>query len=183
MLHCLPSSAKDESPCSVSRAHSGMVTSVDAICLEGISLVVSGGTDYAVVVYRVVNQSLAVLWRDDTQGSIVTGVLFGVGIGTGTLYVTNQSGIVQIWDVVKIAKIGEIQHHTSRIVGVCQSQDGRFVVTAATDRKVLVYDVSKGMKCVNRIESDDVPSTVAFFDGKVVCGYCSGDIRLWRVHE
>ena len=167
----------------MSRAHSGIVTSVDAICLEGVSFVVSGGTDYAVVLYRVENQSLVVLWRDDSLQSIVTGVLFGVGIAIGTLYVTSQSGVVQIWDVLKLTKIGEIQHHLSKIVGVCQSQDGRFVVTAATDRKVLVYDVSQGMKCVKRIESDDVPSTVAFLDGKVVCGYCSGDIRLWRIHK
>ena len=183
MLHSVPQSDfKTESPCHVSRMHEGMVTSVDAACFDGVSLVISGGSDHSVILYRLEKASLQCQWRvREAHQSVVTGVMLGVGMGIGMAYSVGRDGVLMVWNGENGEIVGTLRHHQAKIVGLCQSPDGRFVATAAADRSLFVYDMSKRMKCVERIETEEEPSALSFMNGSIVCGFVSGNVKLWSV--
>lgn len=183
MLHWLPRGDREsEAPCHESRVHEGVVTAVDAACFEGVSLVVSGGSDHAVVLYRLERAALVRQWRArEAHEAVVTGVMLGVGMGVGTVYSVGRDGVLVVRSVESGEVLGRLRHHAAKIVGLCQSPDGRFVATAAADRSVLVYDVSREMTCVERIETEEEPSALSFVNGSIVCGFVSGTVKLWSV--
>ena len=183
MLHCVPrGDRKTEAPCHVSRLHEGIVTSVDAACFEGVSLVISGGSDHSVILYKLEKASLRCQWTaKEAHESVVTGVILGVGMGMGMAYSVGRDGVLVVWNEENGEVVGRLRHHRAKIAGLCQSPDGRFVATAAADRSVFVYDVSKKMKCVERIETEEEPSALSFLNGSIVCGFVSGNVKLWSV--
>ena len=112
---------------------------------------------------------------------MVTGVMLGVGMGMGMAYSVGRDGVLVVWSGENGEVVGRLRHHRAKIAGLCQSPDGRFVATAAADRSVFVYDVSKRMKCVERIETEEEPSALSFVNGSIVCGFVSGNVKLWSV--
>lgn len=142
----------------------------------------SGGNDYAITVYSVKDTSLHPFWEIlNAHNSIVTSVLFGSGMGTGMLYSGGMDCSVKVWNVLAKELVGELRYHSSKVVSLCQSSDGRYLVSASANRVVFVYDISKNFEVVCRLETKEEPACMTFHHASLVIGMKAGGCQLWSI--
>lgn len=182
-MHCLPAASAEVKPSSALSCHKGVVTTVDlsANC-NGHFFVASGGSDYSLVVYRVSGNALKVHWRQEhAHASVVTRVLFGVGMASGVVYSGAKDRVIHLWSLKNGECVGSLDYHQEKVVDLCQTPDGRFFVSASADRTILVYDVSAEFRVVMRVECGEEPACVAVVNNTICCGFCSGALRFWSL--
>lgn len=147
-------------------------------------MVVSGGTDYALFVYelRGEHHQLKLHWKiPNAHQGIISDVLFGVGMAVGVMYSAGHDGMIRLWNVCDRAIISDLTYHTGKVIALCQTPEGRFLVSAAVDGYILVYDVSAEYKVVARHRSDEQPSSLKIINGVIMCGFVSGAVRTWSL--
>lgn len=180
-MHVIPGAEHVVRPQSCLSYHHGVVTTVD-FCgnINGVSYVVSGGSDYAVVVSRVEGSQLRVIWsQKNAHAGVITRVLLGVGMACGVVYSAARDHTVRMWSLQQGEPAGSLAFHTEKVVDLCQSPDGRYFASASADNRILVYDVSDGYRVVMQVECCEEPSCLAIVNNMVCCGFCSGGIRFW----
>jgi len=91
---------------------------------------------------------------------------------------------IRLWDTQSGAAFGEPMHgHTSYIMAVTFSHDGRWLASASGDKTVYIWDVATQQALtVGPLGCQREAATVAFSpdDGLVAAGDISGRIYLWR---
>lgn len=142
----------------------------------------SGGNDYAIIIYSVKDTSLHPCWEiPNAHEGIVTSVLFGSGMGTGMLYSGGMDCSVKVWNVLAKELVGELRYHSSKVVSLCQSSDGRYLVSASADRVVFMYDISKNFEVVYRLETKEEPACMTFHHTSLVIGMKAGGCQVWSI--
>lgn len=159
--------------------HDGMVTGVAmSDDVDGSVYLASVGSDYALNLYNVSRSCKRVLCEKAHQG-IVSVVAFGHGACAKLALTGSWDSTIKVWDVTVGECVKELRFHSERITGLCVSKDGKFLVSTAADKSVLLYDIEKDFLPVARYAADDECNCVCFVDNMVAVGYLSGVIRIW----
>lgn len=95
----------------------------------------------------------------------------------------SSSNNLYVWDV----NSGRVRHtltgHTEKVCAVDVSKiSSRYVVSAAYDRTIKVWDLQKGY-CINTIIFHSNCNALCFsMDGQTICsGHVDGNLRLWNI--
>lgn len=95
----------------------------------------------------------------------------------------SSSNNLYVWDV----NSGRVRHtltgHTDKVCAVDVSKvSSRYVVSAAYDRTIKVWDLQKGY-CINTIMFHSNCNALCFsMDGQTMCsGHVDGNLRLWNI--
>ncbi|GMN56870.1 hypothetical protein TIFTF001_027671 [Ficus carica] len=95
----------------------------------------------------------------------------------------SSSNNLYVWDV----NSGRVRHtltgHTDKVCAVDMSKvSSRYVVSAAYDRTIKVWDLQKGY-CINTIMFHSNCNALCFsMDGQTICsGHVDGNLRLWNI--
>lgn len=110
---------------------------------------------------------------------------------TNVLVSGGQDGIV-VWDInsQKVDKIlnyeNEPKGHESDVLCCCWLFEGRVLVTGGKDANVVVWDMDKGMKCIETLYGHKAPVLSIAFCEKLRVLYTAGrdsTIKKWDMHS
>lgn len=100
----------------------------------------------------------------------------------GLLAVGTSTGELQFWETKTLSRRATIKAHTSRINVLAVFPDGRTLVSAGRDRRVLLWDTESGERLTTlRGHSRQCFSIDVSHDGTTIAsGGLAGDARIWR---
>lgn len=144
---------------------------------------VSGGTDGTVRLYNLASAQEPRRFRHNSQ---VNAVAF-----SGDRYVLSagSDGLVRAWDLVSGGQLHELRGHTSPVLALAVSRDGRYALSGGTmDGLVALWDVEKGRRVSSFVGAhSNWVSSVAFTpDGRFALSSDlskEGVLRLWQLPE
>ena len=113
---------------------------------------------------------------------VISAVAFGHANTANIIFTGGWDAKVCLWDVHSGEKVKELTHHTERITDICVSQDGKWLMTSAADKSILLYDIQQDYKVVARYYTMDDCMSICFGENTVVAGYTSGVIRVWPLY-
>ena len=185
MIHPIPTDRSNTiiPPLSSVSAHNGIVSCITtSSSINGHFFVASGGSDYSLILYSLTSKSINVHKRiSNAHEGIITSILFGSGMATGVLYSAGMDNCIKIWNCVSLEHIGNLCHHSKKVVALTQSSDGRFLISAGADRVVLVYDLTKNYRLILKLETRDEPTSLSFHQPMIVVGLKSGMCQCWNI--
>ena len=186
LLHVLPESASTTTtitPVCSKSDHNGIITCLDlSSSINGKFYVATGGNEYAMYVYSLQNTSCHLLWKiPSAHNGVLTSVLFGCGMGSGLLYSGGNDACVKVWSLASKECIGELHHHKEKIVSLCQTMDGHYLITASADRSVYVYDIAKSFQVSFNFQTGDEPVSLTCYHTSVIVSMKSGYSQVWNL--
>lgn len=186
LLHVLPEpslTTTTVSPVYSKSDHNGIITCLDmSSSINGKFYVATGGNDYALFIYSLQNTSCHLLWKvPSAHNGIISSVLFGCGMGSGLLYTGGYDARVKVWSLASKECIGELSHHKEKVVSLCQTMDGHYLITASADRSVYVYDISKSFQVSFYFQTVDEPVSLTCYHTSVIVSMKSGYSQVWNL--
>ncbi|XP_009594594.1 autophagy-related protein 16 [Nicotiana tomentosiformis] len=168
----LPSICKQRIP-----AHDGGCA---AILFEyNSSKLISSGQDRAIKMWDTTSGSLS----NSLYGSLGSVLDLSITHDNKLIIAASSSNNLYVWD----ANSGRIRHtltgHIDKVCAVDVSKfSSRYVVSAAYDRTIKVWDLQKGY-CTNTIIFHSNCNSLSFsMDGLTICsGHVDGSLRLWDI--
>ena len=150
--------------------------------INGKYYLVSGGNDYAIFVYSLQNTSLYLLWKVTcAHNGIISSILFGCGMASGLLYSGGYDACVKVWSLASKECIGELHHHKEKVVSLCQTMDGHYLITASADHNVYVYDIIKNFQVFCSFQTVDEPVSLTCYHTSVIVSMKSGFSQVWNL--
>ena len=135
-----------------------------------------------IVLYSIKNSKLHLHKKQmNAHEGILTCLTFGSGMSNGLLFSGGTDNKVKIWNASNLECIGELQHHSKKIMALCHSGDGRYIASAGADNKVFVYDITKNCKMICKVETKEKPVSITFHHTSVIIGLMSGACQVWNV--
>ncbi|KAK8831328.1 hypothetical protein WA577_001434 [Blastocystis sp. JDR] len=175
-----PGSPSEEAPEKVLEDHNGIVLDVAVSDeVDGKHYLASVGNDYALFVYTL-GKHTRLAWSDSAaHRGVVTCVMFGHGAARELVFTGGWDKEVHVWNVSTGEQVKTLTHHTESITGLTVSADGRYLVSAAADKSLILWDISEDFAIVARYVCPDECKSVCIAGDEIVAGYASGVIRLW----
>ena len=90
--------------------------------------------------------------------------------------------MIRVWNVATGDCVKELKYHKERITDLCVSADGKWLVSSAADKSILLYAVDEDYKPVARYSCNDECKCVCIVGDEIASGYASGVIRLWPLY-
>ncbi|KAK8826799.1 hypothetical protein WA556_004388 [Blastocystis sp. ATCC 50177/Nand II] len=177
----LPSHLISSLPLATHSAHIGAALAVAAATVNGRVLVATGGSDYRVNVFALEGGELELLWcEEDAHNGAINTVVMGHGFSQGLLLTGGSDARIRVWKVDSGELVGELTAHTERVNRLLLSSDGKTLVSAASDKSILVWSMGD-YRVERRFASNDECVSLAMDGKSVVGGYSSGVIRCWSL--
>ena len=107
---------------------------------------------------------------------------FGHGPCHNLLFTGGWDNVIRVWNVATGDCVKELSYHKERIADLCVSADGKWLVSAAADKSILLYAIDEDYKLVARYACNDECKCVSIVGDEIASGYASGVIRLWPLY-
>ena len=82
-------------------------------------------------------------------------VTFGHGACSNLLFTGGWDNVIRVWNVATGDCVKELKYHKERITDLCVSADGKWLVSSAADKSILLYAVDEDYKPVARYSCND----------------------------
>lgn len=148
-------------------------------------LLAVGSGDHSVRVYKVKSGSLKEMWCSEMEHtSVVTSVVFGRGASAGLLFTGSWDKTIRVWRVGEkvtnpqlVSVLGGQKGHSNKISQLDITPDGRYLVSAAFDRSVILWNATAPFEPIARyttLTNDGAFTSVAAMQRFIVVGAANG---------
>ncbi|XP_062168564.1 autophagy-related protein 16 [Alnus glutinosa] len=141
---------------------------------------ISGGQDRSIKIWDTNSGSLS----HTLYGCLGSVLDLTITHDNRSVIAASSSNNLYVWDVNSSRIRHTLTGHTDKVCAVDVSKiSSRYVVSAAYDRTIKVWDLNKGY-CINTIIFYSNCNALSFsMDGQTICsGHVDGNLRLWDIH-